>query len=161
MQTLYENSNTLFELIGVHITRLEKDNNHLVDEDSEISQSELADDGGEMAHISTRNNESFIPHCCALSFYSICFSVVKACTYWNSQTLEAIIDHGNEFYKEQFSCPDENLCYTNFQTNFKYMMQLLMLSLQHKKKAYLVVHPAVANSSRTLFWITQEGILDL
>ena len=70
LQNLYENSNTLFELIGVHI-RLEKDDNHFVDENSEISQSELADDGGEMAHISTRNNESFIRHCCALSFYSI------------------------------------------------------------------------------------------
>ena len=114
LKTLYENSNTLFELIGVHITRLEKDDNHLVDENSEISQSELADDGEEMAHISTRNNESFIRHCCALSFYSICFSVVKACTYWNSQTLEAIIDHGNEFYKEQFSCPDENRCLRKF-----------------------------------------------
>ena len=83
LQNLYENSNTLFERIGVHI-RLEMDDNHFVDENSEICQSELADDGGEMTHISTRNNESFIRHCCALSFYSICFSVVKACTYWNS-----------------------------------------------------------------------------
>ena len=114
LQTLYENSNTLFEVIGVHIMRLERDDNHFVDENSEISQSELADDGGEMAHILTRNKESFIRHCCALSFYSICFSVVKACTYWNSQTLEAIIDHGNEFYKEQFSCPDESLCLRKF-----------------------------------------------
>ena len=114
LQTLYENSNALFELIGVHITRLEKDDNHLVDENSEISQSELADDGGEMAHISTRSNESFIRPCCALSFYSICFAVVKACSYWNSQTLEAIIDHGNEFYEEQFSCPDENLYLRKF-----------------------------------------------
>ena len=33
------------------------------------------------------------------------------------------------------------------------MMQLLIMSLQHRKKAYLVVHPEVANcSSKTLFY---------
>ena len=115
LQTLYENSNTLFELIGVDITRLEKEDNHLVIEYSETTQSELADDGGVMVHISARNNdESFIRRCCALSFYSICFSVIKACTYWNLQTLDAIIDHGNEFYQKQFACPDENCCLSKF-----------------------------------------------
>ena len=77
LQTLYENSSTLFELIGVHITRLEKDDNHLVDENSEISQSELADDGGVMAHISTRNNESFIRHCCAYQFIAFVFQWLR------------------------------------------------------------------------------------
>lgn len=104
---------TLFELIGVHITRLEKENNHLVDEYSETPQSEPTDNGGVMTHISARNNESFVRHWRVLSFYSICFSVIKACT-WNSQTLYAIVDHGNEFYPEQFTCPNENICLRKF-----------------------------------------------
>ena len=153
LQTLYENSNTLFELIGVHITRLEKDDNHLVDENSETSRSELADDGGEMAHISTRSNESFIRHCCALSFYSICFSVVKACTYWNSQTLEAIIDHGNEFYREQFSCPDENLCLRKFPNKLQIYDATIDVVFTAQKEGIF----SCASSSSKLF---QNFILD-
>ena len=115
LQILYENSNTLFELIGVEITRLEKEKNHPVNEYSETAQSELADDDGAMVHILVRNDdESFIKRCCALSFYCICFSVIKASTYWNSQTLDAIIDHGNEFYQKQFACPDANCCLRKF-----------------------------------------------
>ena len=68
LQTLYENSNTLFELIGVQITRLEKENNYLVDEYIETPQSEFADNGGVMMHVSARNNDSFVKRCCALSF---------------------------------------------------------------------------------------------
>ena len=153
LQTLYENSNTLFELIGVHITRLEKDDDHLVDENSETSRSELADDGGEMAHISTRSNESFIRHCCALSFYSICFSVVKACTYWNSQTLEAIIDHGNEFYREQFSCPDENLCLHKFPNKLQIYDATIDVVFTAQKEGIF----SCASSSSKLF---QNFILD-
>ena len=74
LQILYENSNTLFELIGVEITRLEKEKNHPVNEYSETTQSELADDDGAMVYILVRiDDESFIKRCCALSFYCICF----------------------------------------------------------------------------------------
>ena len=114
LETLYENSNALFELIGVDITRREKEDTHLVNEYSETTQSEVADDGGVMVPISARNDESCIRRCCTLSFYCICFSVIKACTYWNSETLNAIIDHGNEFYQKQFACPDENCCVRKF-----------------------------------------------
>ena len=110
-------TNTLFDVIGVHITRLEKEDNHFVNAYSEATLSELADDGGVMVHISARNNESLIRRCCALSFYSICF-LIKSCTNWNSQTLDAIIDHGNEFYQKQFACPDEH-CLSKFPSKLR------------------------------------------
>ena len=40
-------------------------------------------------------------YCCATSFYSICFSIIKYCGYWNSQTLGRITDHANKFYKKK------------------------------------------------------------
>ena len=33
-----------------------------------------------------------------IAFYAICFSVLKACSYWNSDTLAAIVEHGCTFY---------------------------------------------------------------
>ena len=39
--------------------------------------------------------------CCATSFYSICFSIIKYCGYWNSQTLDRITYHANKCYKEK------------------------------------------------------------
>lgn len=33
--------------------------------------------------------------------YSICFSTLKSCGYWNSQTLEAISHYGNIFYEKE------------------------------------------------------------
>ena len=29
---------------------------------------------------------------CAISFYTICFSVLKACSFWNLDTLDAIVE---------------------------------------------------------------------
>ena len=34
----------------------------------------------------------------ALAFYAICFSVLKPCSYWNSDTLDAIVQFGNTFF---------------------------------------------------------------
>ena len=39
----------------------------------------------------------FLTSCCAPSFYCICFSVIKACSYWNSDTMDLISDHGAIF----------------------------------------------------------------
>ena len=38
--------------------------------------------------------------CCATSFYSICFSMIKYCRYWNSQILDRIDDHVKSFTKK-------------------------------------------------------------
>ena len=29
---------------------------------------------------------------CAISFYAFCFSVLKACSFWNSDTLDATVE---------------------------------------------------------------------
>ena len=34
----------------------------------------------------------------ALAFYAFCFSVLKRCSYWNSDTLDAIVQFGNTFF---------------------------------------------------------------
>ena len=34
----------------------------------------------------------------AIAFYAICFSVIKHCSYWNSDTSDAIVEHGNASY---------------------------------------------------------------
>ena len=52
--------------------------------------------------------------CCATSFYSICFSIIKYCGYWNSQTLGGITDHANKFYKEKLSGDNHPLTNNNF-----------------------------------------------
>ena len=38
--------------------------------------------------------------CCAVSFYSICFSTLKPCNYWTSQTVDSII---RAFYQKYYS----------------------------------------------------------
>ena len=52
--------------------------------------------------------------CCATSFYSICFSIIKYCGYWNSQTLGRITDHANKFYIEKLNGDSHPLTINNF-----------------------------------------------
>ena len=52
--------------------------------------------------------------CCATSFYSICFSIIKYCGYWNSQTLDRITDHANKFYREKLNGDNHPLTINNF-----------------------------------------------
>ena len=52
--------------------------------------------------------------CCATSFYSICFSSIKYCGYWNSQALDRITDHANKFYKEKLNGDNHPLTIKNF-----------------------------------------------
>ena len=48
------------------------------------------------------NNTSLDQHkclknnCFAVAFYSICYSIISSCSYWNSKTLDAIIQNGSE-----------------------------------------------------------------
>ena len=36
----------------------------------------------------------------AIAFYAICFSVVKPCSYWKSDTLDALVEYGSAFFTE-------------------------------------------------------------
>ena len=48
------------------------------------------------------NNTSLDQHkclnnnCFAVAFYSICYSIISSCSYWNSKTLDAIIQNGSQ-----------------------------------------------------------------
>ena len=83
--------------------------------------------------------------CCATSFYSICFSIIKYCGYWNSQTLDRITDHANKFYKENSMAVTIHWLSTISQGHFKYMMQILILPLIWRNKECYAVHLLVAN----------------
>ena len=83
--------------------------------------------------------------CCATSFYSICFSIIKYGGYWNSQTLDSITDHANKFYKEKLNGDNHPLTINNFPKTLHYMMQMLILPLIWRNKEYYAVHLLVAN----------------
>ena len=40
----------------------------------------------------------------ALVFYAICFSVFKSCSYWNSDTIDAIVECGSAFFINTIKC---------------------------------------------------------
>ena len=65
-----------------------------------ISDQQLSAVPLEANHADAEITTIHIP-CCASSFCSICFSIIKYCGYWNSQTLDRITDHANKCYKEK------------------------------------------------------------
>ena len=52
--------------------------------------------------------------CCATSFFNNCFSIIKCCGYWNSQTLEESLDHANNIYKGKLNGDNHPLTINNF-----------------------------------------------
>ena len=77
----YQNPNVLFELTGVHINEKQCDM-------TDISDQQLSAVPLKANHADAEITTIHIPLlcCCAISFYSICFSIIKYCGYWNSQT---------------------------------------------------------------------------
>ena len=65
-----------------------------------ISDQQLSAVPLEANHADAEITTIHIP-CCASSFCSICFSIIKYCGYWNSQTLDRITYHANKCYKEK------------------------------------------------------------
>ena len=108
-QGLYQNPNVLFELKGVHINEKQCDM-------TDISDQQLSAVPFKANHADAEITTIHIPLlcCCATSFYSICFSIIKYCGYWNSQTLGRITDHANKFYKEKLNGDTHPLTINNF-----------------------------------------------
>ena len=108
-QGLYQNPNVLFELKGVHINEKQCDM-------TDISDQQLSAVPLKANHADAEIITIHIPLlcCCATSFYSICFSIIKYCGYWNSQTLGRIADHANKFYKEKLNGDTHPLTINNF-----------------------------------------------
>jgi DNA replication protein DnaC len=74
-----------FEIKGVSISVTE----------NEPEQTDLADRQEE-----NHSNSFVCKKSSVTSFYAICFSVIKACSYWNSETLRGIVDHGKLLYEK-------------------------------------------------------------
>ena len=88
--------NVLFELKGIKITVAQITNQHTNDSDTNMCPS--------------TSNKFNSGKCCAICYYSICFSTISACSYWNDQILSAIIEHANLHYQEGLNDSKEFTC---------------------------------------------------
>ena len=98
---------------------------NLINAQTHTEQSEVirktADDQQRNKRNITNLNANGIPlrSCCALSFYSILFSVIKACSYWNSATLDSISEHGGIFYTQIQSSNKQYITINYFPTSLQ------------------------------------------
>ena len=85
-------TNTTYELKGVSINESQIDG--------------LNSTAGCCSGQSTSTNKQMnlcpCKECCAISFYAVCFSTIKSCTYWNNDTVESIIENGKSFYQKYY-----------------------------------------------------------
>ena len=58
----------------------------------------------------TLNENINFGQCCAMCYYSICFSTIIACSYWKEQTLNAIAEHAMLAYKDALNDGKEFTC---------------------------------------------------
>ena len=129
---MYDNLTGLFELRGVHVTEICIQSNateNPINAQTHTEQSEVicktADDQQRNKSSITNLNANGIPlrSCCALSFYSICFSVIKACSYWNSGTLDFL--NMETFFILKFEVQtNSTLQEMTFQQAFRSMMEI-------------------------------------
>ena len=78
--------------------------------------------------------------CCATSFYSICFSIIKYCGYWNSQALDRITDHANKFYKEKLNGDNHPLTINNLPRTLQRYDADINIAFNLEKRGILAVH---------------------
>ena len=158
-QGLYQNPNVLFELKGVHINEKQCDM-------TDISYQQLSAVPLEANHADAEITTIHIP-CCASSFCSICFSIIKYCGYWNSQTLDRITDHANKFYKEKLNGNNHPLTINNFPrtlqiyeadiniaSNLKKQGILCCISLGSKLLLQKLITDNAKDNTRFLMWIS-------
>lgn len=107
-QYVYQSPDVLFEIKGVHITEMLCDRVEVLDQQSNIHERSCNTD------TNTVSRNIPLECCCAISFYSICFSMIKSCGYWNVQTLEAIVDHASIFYREKLYINNQDLTINDF-----------------------------------------------
>ena len=92
-QSLYS-ENSQFELKGINIDKVQINGIQSI---NNISKNcELS------------NNVSLecsFRQCCAISLYSSCYSVVKSCNYWDSNTVAAVAHFGTSLYKQYWYKP--------------------------------------------------------
>ena len=113
-QSLYDNSTGLFELRGVRISELgvqsgvsENFSNALTYtlDQKEVNDKATEDDLQSKNCFDANLNASsiIVRRCSAVLFYCICFSIIKGCKYWNSDTLDSLSEQGNIFYAQNLN----------------------------------------------------------
>jgi hypothetical protein len=92
-QSLYS-ENSKFELRGINIEKVQAN----VDQnlDNNITNSDLS--GNTTQEPKTTDISCLCRQCYAISLYSICFSVIEQCTYWDSNTVSAVAYFGTTLY---------------------------------------------------------------
>ena len=96
--------------------------------------------------------------CCATSFYSICFSIIKYCGYWNSQTLDRITDHANKFYKEKLNGNNHPLTINNFPRTLQIYDADINIAFNLEKQGKLLLQKLITDNTKDntgfLMWIS-------
>ena len=152
-QGLYQNQNVLFELKGVHINEKQCDM-------TDISDQQLSAVPLEANHADAEITTIHIPLlcCCATSFYSICFSIIKYCGYWNSQTLDRITDHANKFYKEKLNGNNHPLTINNFPRTLQIYDADINIAFNLEKQGKLLLQKLITDNTKDntgfLMWIS-------
>ena len=98
-QNIYVERSNTYEIKGVNIIEMQSNSGNTtntlhVENDDFRSNEHLP--GNEIYLCSCKE-------CCAISFYSICFSTLKSCNYWTPQTVESIIENGTTFYQKHYA----------------------------------------------------------
>ena len=93
----------LFELKGVKITVAQFTSN--IQNNTSKSNRSLPTCDATICNSSIGSAES-----CAIYIYSICFSTIKACKYWNDSTLDAVTENAMLVYKKSLNVGNEFTC---------------------------------------------------
>ena len=93
-QSLY-GENSQFEQRGINIEEVQ-DNACDQNLNNSIRNSALSGNGSEESK--SADVSCLCEQCCAISLYSICYSVIKPCNYWDSNTVAAVVYFGTTLY---------------------------------------------------------------
>lgn len=111
-QSLYTGTiDAIFDLKGLNISISEigivhDQNEPLSSDDQNVTCQTAA--VNEHITMETDANITLLKKSCAICFYCICFSIIKPCSYWKSVTLEAVVEHGDIFYKESLDISNQS-----------------------------------------------------
>ena len=100
----------IYEIKGVKINYLCSDMAENVDSDTNVI-SNASSNSQESSHRSTatvaqetvNDNSIFNTQSYYIFIYSICFSTIKCCNYWNYQTENAVVQHATELFNERLN----------------------------------------------------------
>lgn len=98
-QNIYAQRSNAYEIKGVKISEMQSNSANTTD-----TLDVENDDFSSNRHLP--GNETYLCYCqecSAICFYSICFSTLKSCNYWTSQTVDSITENGREFYQKYYA----------------------------------------------------------